>query len=125
MNDIPKPKTSMLTDDLEKSSAEVYSLMSGASISEVLKENETKDDGLHIMKCHVLGFEYDFVNHTGVLYMADWTCCDMIDCVTFFLRIDRHVKAIQTMSGEKPDIKYWLRDNGKWDGGFMSKKKVS
>jgi len=58
------------------------------------------------LQCEVDRLEYDFVKCTGRLYMADGDCCDMSACVQLFMAIDRHVKRIETFSGDEPDTMY-------------------
>jgi hypothetical protein len=57
---------------------------------------------------------YDFAGYRGTLHMAADSCCDMVDCVRFFARIDPQVQLIETIAGEKPDTSYHRLHDGRW-----------
>ena len=77
-------------------------------------------EGVHVMTDRLFHFAavhalaYDFVARRGTLYMAAGNCCDMVDCIRFFARIDPQVQVIETIAGEKADTSYHRLDDGRW-----------
>jgi hypothetical protein len=59
-----------------------------------------------MLKTLVKRIEYDFTAFAGRLYMDDYCCCDMPDCIAFFKKIDPNVIYISTMAGDEQDTEY-------------------
>jgi hypothetical protein len=58
------------------------------------------------LQCHVVSLAYDFSSHTGRLYLVAQGCCDRDGCLELFQAIDPEVRAIQTYSGDQPDMAF-------------------
>jgi hypothetical protein len=65
------------------------------------------------LMCHVTSLAYDFLGHSGQLYLLDGDCCDMRGCVALFEEIDPKVTSISTYAGDKTDTLY-RKEGKKW-----------
>lgn len=78
--------------------------------------------GKQMLETSVLGIEYNFVNHSGRLYMESKCCCDMTACINYFRQIDPDVSSIRTIAGIEDDTSYRLLADGRWQASHQGSK---
>lgn len=72
------------------------------------------------LQCYVRSISYDFNERSGIAYLDDGSCTDMLGCIEFFERIDSEVVNIMTLADKKDDTLYTKR-NGKWVALFRER----
>lgn len=72
--------------------------------------------GIHheTLMCGAIKLEYDFVRHTGHLWMEDDNCTDMAGAIKIFTAIDSDAVLIITYAGDRKDTLY-RKQNGEWN----------
>jgi len=58
------------------------------------------------LMCRVNNLTYNFLTHSGELFLPEFNCCDMTGCRTLFESIDAQVTEIRTYAGNERDTMY-------------------